>query len=89
VRLSHEHFDGTGYPDGIAGDDIPVGARIINVCDAWDTMLSGRIYQEPVPRAAALAELRRCAGTQFDPRVVEAFCAVQAQLPPRESAQAA
>jgi two-component system, cell cycle response regulator len=89
VRQSHERFDGTGYPDGVAGDEIPVGARIINVCDAYDTMVGGRVYREPVPRAAALTELRRCAGTQFDPRVVEAFCAVQAQLPPRESAQAA
>jgi len=89
VRHSHERFDGTGYPDGVAGDEIPVGARIINVCDAWDTMVSGRVYREPIARAAVLAELRRCAGTQFDPRVVEAFCAVQAQLPPRESARAA
>ena len=73
VRASHEHFDGTGYPDGLRGEDIPAGARIIAVCDAFDAMTRHRVYQPAVPAEAALAELRRCAGTQFDPAVVQAF----------------
>jgi response regulator RpfG family c-di-GMP phosphodiesterase len=75
VRSSHEHFDGTGYPDGLAGDRIPVGARIVLVCDAYDAMVDERIYQPPMTTEEAVAELRRCAGQQFDPAVVEAFCA--------------
>jgi diguanylate cyclase (GGDEF)-like protein len=74
VRATHEHFDGNGYPDGLAGENIPLGARIIAVCDAFEAMTSDRPYQLAIPRSQALAELRRCAGTQFDPAVVEAFC---------------
>jgi len=74
VRSSHEHFDGSGYPDGLVGDEIPLGARIIIVCDAYDAMTSERPYRRAVSAADALAELRRCAGTQFDPAVVQAFC---------------
>jgi len=74
VRNSHERYDGHGYPDGLAGDEIPLGARIIAVCDAFDAMTSDRPYQRAVPLTEALAELRRCAGGQFDPAVVEAFC---------------
>jgi two-component system, cell cycle response regulator len=73
VRSSHERFDGGGYPDGLAGHDIPLGARIIFVCDAFDAMTSDRAYSSAVGHSEALAELRRCAGTQFDPNVVEAF----------------
>jgi len=73
VRASHEHFDGGGYPDGLAGEEIPLGARIITVCDAFEAMVADRCYREPVGIPEALAELRRCAGTQFDPKVVEAF----------------
>jgi HD-GYP domain-containing protein (c-di-GMP phosphodiesterase class II) len=73
VRASHERFDGGGYPDGLAGEEIPLGARIITVCDAFEAMVADRCYREPVDVPAALAELRRCAGTQFDPTVVEAF----------------
>jgi two-component system cell cycle response regulator len=76
VRASHEHFDGNGYPDGLRGQEIPLGARIVSVCDAYDAMTSERPYQLPLDRAEALAELRRCAGTQFDPVVVDAFCRV-------------
>ena len=76
VRWSHERFDGAGYPDGLTGHDIPLGARIIAVADAFDAMTSGRPYRPKVTVEAALAELRRCAGTQFDPDVVEAFAAV-------------
>jgi two-component system cell cycle response regulator len=73
VRASHERWDGQGYPDGLAGEAIPLGARIVAVCDSFDAMVADRPYREPLDDAAALAELERCAGTQFDPRVVEAF----------------
>ena len=73
VRSSHESFDGTGYPDRLAGDDIPLGARVIAVCDAYDAMVSDRPYRAALSHAEALDELRRCAGTQFDPAVVRAF----------------
>jgi diguanylate cyclase (GGDEF)-like protein/putative nucleotidyltransferase with HDIG domain len=80
VRLSHERWDGDGYPDGLIGDEIPLGARIIAVCDAFDAMTTDRPYQPAVPLDEALAELRRCAGTQFDPGVVEVFCQEAAEL---------
>jgi HD-GYP domain-containing protein (c-di-GMP phosphodiesterase class II) len=76
VRSTHENVDGTGYPDGLAGEEIPLGSRIIFVCDAFDAMTSERTYCAAMDEEAALAELRRCAGTQFDARVVEHFCAV-------------
>jgi diguanylate cyclase (GGDEF)-like protein len=79
VRSSHERFDGKGYPDELAGEDIPVGARVIATCDAFDAMICGRPYRAPMSTEVALAELRRCAGTQFDPTVVDAFCAVVAE----------
>jgi two-component system, cell cycle response regulator len=74
VRYSHERWDGTGYPDQLKGEEIPLGARIIAVCDAFDAMTTDRPYQPSVPLDEALDELRRCAGTQFDPNVVEVFC---------------
>jgi HD-GYP domain-containing protein (c-di-GMP phosphodiesterase class II) len=73
VRASHEQFDGTGYPDGLAGGAIPIEARICSVCDAFSAMTTDRPYREAMPAPLALAELRRCAGTQFDPAVVAAF----------------
>jgi HD-GYP domain-containing protein (c-di-GMP phosphodiesterase class II) len=76
VRSSHERWDGGGYPDGLRGGEIPLGARIISVCDAYDAMVTDRPYRRGTDSASALAELRRCAGSQFDPAVVEAFCAV-------------
>jgi two-component system cell cycle response regulator len=75
VRSTHERYDGTGYPDALAGEQIPLGARVVFVCDAFNAMTSDRPYSPPLSEAEALAELRLCAGTQFDPRVVEAFCA--------------
>jgi two-component system, cell cycle response regulator len=78
VRASHERYDGTGYPDRLAGDDIPLGARIIFVCDAFDAMISERPYHRAASTEEALDELRRCAGTQFDPHAVEAFAGVLA-----------
>jgi diguanylate cyclase (GGDEF)-like protein len=74
VRSSHERFDGTGYPDGLAGDQIPLGSRIVAVCEAFDAMTSPRPYKPAVSEQDALGELRRCAGTQFAPHVVEVFC---------------
>jgi HD-GYP domain-containing protein (c-di-GMP phosphodiesterase class II) len=74
VRASHERYDGQGYPDRLAGDDIPLGARIVAVCDAYHAMTSDRPYRGAMPAQNALTELRRCAGLQFDPDVVKAFC---------------
>jgi two-component system, cell cycle response regulator len=73
VRASHERFDGRGYPDGRKGEEIPIGARIIAVCDAFHSMTSNRPYHQGVGAEQALAELQRAAGGQFDPRVVSAF----------------
>jgi HD-GYP domain-containing protein (c-di-GMP phosphodiesterase class II) len=73
VRSSHERVDGAGYPDGLVGDDVPVGSRIIFAADAFDAMTSERVYGETLTPAEALDELRRCAGTQFDPAVVAAL----------------
>jgi diguanylate cyclase (GGDEF)-like protein len=78
VRSSHERWDGSGYPDGLAGARIPLGGRIIAVCNAYDAMASKRPYRARMSPEVALEELRRCAGTQFDPVVVDAFCAVAA-----------
>jgi HD-GYP domain-containing protein (c-di-GMP phosphodiesterase class II) len=75
VRSSHEHFDGSGYPDGLAGEAIPIEARICTVCDAFNAMTTDRSYRRGMPVNEALAELRRCAGTQFDPGVVDALIA--------------
>jgi diguanylate cyclase (GGDEF)-like protein len=80
VRATHERWDGAGYVDGLAGHAIPLAARIIAVCDTFSAMTSDRPYGGAVSVVDALAELRRCAGTQFDPEVVRVFCeeAVQA-----------
>jgi two-component system, cell cycle response regulator len=75
VRSSHERWDGAGYPDGLAGEDIPLGARIVAVADAFDAMTSPRPYTTARSPEAALEELHCCAGTQFDPAVVDAFVA--------------
>ena len=83
VRASHEHFDGSGYPDGLATEAIPLGARIVAVCDAFDAMTTSRPYRDAMTVEDALAEIRACAGTQFDPTVVEAFCEEIASLPHR------
>jgi diguanylate cyclase (GGDEF)-like protein len=75
VRASHESWDGSGYPDGLAGEAIPFGARIIAACDAYDAMVTDRPYRSGMSPQAAMEELRRCAGTQFDPGVVDALLA--------------
>jgi two-component system, cell cycle response regulator len=76
VRSSHERWDGVGYPDGLVGHEIPLGARVVAVCDAFDAMTTNRPYRKRIGEPAALSELSRCAGTQFDPAVVEAFVRV-------------
>jgi diguanylate cyclase (GGDEF)-like protein len=77
VRASHERIDGKGYPDGLSGDEIPLAARIVCACDAYDAMVSARPYRpEPLTAEVAMAELRTGAGTQFDERVVEVLLAV-------------
>jgi two-component system, cell cycle response regulator len=78
VRSTHENWDGTGYPDGLAGEAIPLAARIIAVCDAYSAMTSDRPYREARTPDEAIAELRRCAGRQFDRQVVDLVCAVLA-----------
>ncbi|MBI2914078.1 MAG: hypothetical protein HYY03_09170, partial [Chloroflexi bacterium] len=72
----HERYDGTGYPRGLAGDQIPLGARIFAVADAFDAMTSDRPYRRAVPPEEALAEILRFNGSQFDPAVVRAFVGV-------------
>jgi putative nucleotidyltransferase with HDIG domain len=76
VRSHHEHFDGRGYPDGLAGCAIPLEARIIACCDAFNAMTTTRSYRQAMPPSMAAQELRDCAGTQFDPDVVDAVLAV-------------
>jgi HD-GYP domain-containing protein (c-di-GMP phosphodiesterase class II) len=78
VRSSHELYDGTGYPDGLAGEEIPIEARIISACDAYNAMTTDRPYRSAMSTADAIAELRRCSGSQFDPVVVRAL---ESELP--------
>ena len=80
IRSSHERWDGTGYPDQLAGDDIPLGSQIVLVCDAYAAMTSTRSYQSAMSHVAALAELRDNAGSQFAPAVVDAALAVCVEL---------
>jgi diguanylate cyclase (GGDEF)-like protein len=75
VLHHHERWDGSGYPDGLSGEEIPVGSRIILVASAFDAMTFGRLYRRPLTQEQALAELERCSGTQFDPAIVRAFFA--------------
>jgi two-component system cell cycle response regulator len=81
VRSSHERWDGGGYPDGLAGESVSLGARILFACDSFDAMTSPRPYRQGRTHEDALAEMRRCAGTQFDPAVVEALTAVMTKRP--------
>jgi HD-GYP domain-containing protein (c-di-GMP phosphodiesterase class II) len=86
VRSTHERFDGEGYPDRLQADAIPLGSRIVAVCDAFDAMTSERPYAAPRTPQEALDELRRCAGSQFDPAVVETVRAVVAERDLRTAA---
>ena len=76
VRSSHERWDGEGYPDGLRGEDIPLEARIVAACDAYNAMTTTRSYRPAMPVEEARAELERNSGTQFDPAVVEALLRV-------------
>jgi HD-GYP domain-containing protein (c-di-GMP phosphodiesterase class II) len=76
VRSCHERWDGGGYPDGLAGESIPLEARIVCACDAWSAMTTDRPYRNALPVELAIAELRACADTHFDPHVVDALLAV-------------
>jgi HD-GYP domain-containing protein (c-di-GMP phosphodiesterase class II) len=74
VRSTHEHWDGGGYPDGLRGAAIPLPSRIVAICDAFDAMTKPRVYSDSMSIPAALRELERCSGTQFDPGAVPVFC---------------
>ena len=73
VMHHHERYDGKGYPTGLAGENIPLMGRIICLADCFDAMTSNRTYRKALPLEVALGEIRRCSGTQFDPRLTEAF----------------
>ena len=76
IRSHHERWDGHGYPDGLAGEEIPPEARIIACCDSWNAMRTNRVYRKALTHDAALADLRANSGTQFDPRTVQALTPV-------------
>jgi len=78
VYCTHECYGGSGYPRGLRGDDIPLGSRIVAVADTYDTMTHPRVFRDAVSSSEAVMEVSRCAGTQFDPRVVDAFCRILA-----------
>jgi HD-GYP domain-containing protein (c-di-GMP phosphodiesterase class II) len=80
IRSSHERWDGTGYPDRLPGDEIPLGSRIIAVCDAFDAMIGSRPHRLGMTAEESLGELQRCAATQFDPEVVRVFVTAFAEL---------
>jgi len=86
VYSHHEKWDGSGYPRGLSGADIPLGARIFAVVDAFDAMTFDRPYSKAIAFEAAQAEIKRCAGTHFDPEVVEAFLRVPARCSTRSAA---
>ncbi len=82
IRHHHERYDGTGYPDKLAGEEIPFLSRVLYVADAFDSMTADRPYRKAPGRDYAVAELRRCSGSQFDPLVVEAFLKIMEDFPP-------
>jgi putative nucleotidyltransferase with HDIG domain len=81
VRQHHEHYDGSGYPDGMKADNILLGARIIHLADAYDAMTSARAYRkEPFSKEAAVVEINKYSGTQFDPKVADVFMQIVDRL---------
>ena len=83
VGSHHENWDGTGYPAGLRGEEIPLLARVLSVADAYDAMTSHRSYRRGVKKSVALEEIRRCAGSQFDPMVATAFVEMLESVPER------
>jgi HD-GYP domain-containing protein (c-di-GMP phosphodiesterase class II) len=81
VRSHHKRWDGGGYPDGLKGEQIPLEATIVACCDTWNAMRTNRSYRRALSREVALTELRAVAGTQLDPAVVDALCAVEEEVP--------
>ena len=79
ARFHHERWDGTGYPDGLVGEDIPLAGRLVHVADVFDVLVNERPYKESWSVEDAAEEIRRGAGTQFDPEVVEAFVEIGAR----------
>ena len=73
VLYHHERIDGTGYPFGLSGDEIPLFAKIVSICDAYDVMISGRKYSKALSQKEALEEISRCSGTQFDSKIAKLF----------------
>lgn len=73
ILYHHERFDGSGYPEGLKGEEIPYFSRILSVIDTYEVLISGRAYKKSISSEYALAEIKRCAGTQFDPKIVAAF----------------
>ncbi|GAH55882.1 unnamed protein product, partial [marine sediment metagenome] len=84
ILYHHEHWDGTGYPEGLKGEKIPLLSRIISIVDAYDVMQSRRPYKGAVSKAEALKEVKSCAGTQFDPQLVEIFLKIEQNRVSRE-----
>jgi HD-GYP domain-containing protein (c-di-GMP phosphodiesterase class II) len=80
VLYHHERWDGTGYPSGKAGEEIPVEARVLAIADAFDAMTSDRPYRRALTREQALTEVERCSGTQFDPRIAQVFLELFAEV---------
>jgi HD-GYP domain-containing protein (c-di-GMP phosphodiesterase class II) len=76
VLYHQEWYDGTGYPEGLSGEEIPLGSRIVAVIDAYDAMTSDRPYRKALPKDYAISELQRSAGTQFDPAIVNVFVSI-------------
>jgi putative nucleotidyltransferase with HDIG domain len=76
IKAHHERWDGSGYPDGLKAEEIPLLSRILSIVDSYDVMINERPYKEPMTKEEAKKELKRCAGTQFDPELVEEFLAV-------------
>lgn len=87
VRASHEAWDGGGYPDGLRGEEIPIEARIVSVCDSFNAMTTTRSYRSAMPVEEAVAEVERCAGSHFDPGVAAALLRLLGtQRPPAQLA---
>lgn len=84
ILFHHERFDGTGYPRGLKGEDIPLLSRIIAICDAYDVIVTGRPYRRARTKEEAIAELKRSSGTQFDPRIVEVFIKILEESQPQD-----